>query len=334
MAKEKTEHKEITKKIPDDGEAEILFDGQSGIPDLKASIPDNLPVLPLKDIVVFPYMMFPILAGRESSIAAINKAVEKDKFILLVTQLDDKIEDPTFENLYKTGTVAKIIQVLRLPNGLIKVLVDGLVTAKIDKFRSDKFITANITVIQNPINRDTELEALIRQSAKLFTDYVKTNRTIPHETLVAFENIKEPDRKLFYIASTINANVHKKQQILEIDELHKQFYEVLFLLGSEMEVLNVEKEIDAKIYQTMQKNQRKFIVQEQIRILQDELGDGTETDPELIKLKEQIDKSGMPEQVMKKAMEEFTKLKKLPTMSPDYSVIRNYSRLDGKCTME
>ncbi|MEZ4690218.1 MAG: LON peptidase substrate-binding domain-containing protein [Ignavibacteria bacterium] len=256
MAKEKTEHKEITKKIPDDGEAEVLFDGQSGIPDLKASVPDNLPVLPLKDIVVFPYMMFPILAGRDSSIAAINKAVEKDKFILLVTQLDEKIEDPTFENLYKTGTVAKIIQVLRLPNGLIKVLVDGLVTAKINKFYSNKFITADITVKQNPVNKDTELEALIRQSAKLFTDYVKTNRSIPHETLVAFENIKEPDRKLFYIASTISANVHKKQQILEIDELHKQFYEVLFILGSEMEVLNVEKEIDAKIYQTMQKNQK------------------------------------------------------------------------------
>ncbi|HMQ70514.1 MAG TPA: endopeptidase La [Ignavibacteria bacterium] len=330
MAKSKTEktikseHKEITKKIPEDGEAEVLFDGQSGIPDLKATIPDNLPVLPLKDIVVFPYMMFPILAGRESSIAAINKAVEKDKFILLVTQLDEKIEDPTFENLYKTGTVAKIIQVLRLPNGLIKVLVDGLVTAKISKFYSNNFITADITVKQNPINKDTELEALIRQSAKLFTDYVKTSRTIPHETLIAFDNIKEPDRKLFYIASTISANVHKKQHILEIDELHKQFYEVLFLLGSEMEVLNVEKEIDAKIYQTMQKNQRKFIVQEQIRILQDELGEGTETDPELIKLKEQIDKSGMPEQVMKKAMEEFTKLKKLPTMSPDYSVLRNY----------
>lgn len=324
MAKEKKEHKEVAKKIAEDGEAEILFDGESGIPDLKTSIPDNLPVLPLKDIVVFPYMMFPILAGRESSIAAINKAVENNKYILLVTQLDEKIEDPTFENLYRTGTVAKIIQVLRLPNGLIKVLVDGLAVAKIDKFYSDKFISADIKIKSNPINKDTELEALIRQSAKLFTDYVKTNRTIPHETLVAFENIKEPDRKLFYIASTINANVHKKQQILEIDELNKQFYEVLFLMGSEMEILNVEKEIDAKIYQTMQKNQRKFIVQEQIRILQDELGEGTETDPELIKLREQLDKSGMPEQVMKKAMEEFTKLKKLPTMSPDYSVIRNY----------
>lgn len=325
MAKSKEEKNDVLDNTgTNDLNTEVLFENQSQIPDLKTSIPTKLPVLPLKDIVVFPYMMFPILAGRESTIAAINKSIEKDKFILLVTQLDDKIEDPTFENLYKTGTVAKIIQVLRLPNGLIKVLVDGLVTAGIEKFYSDKFISADIAIKSISFKRDTELEALIRQATKLFTDYVQTNRTIPQETLVAYENIKEPDRKLYYIASTINADVHKKQQILEISDLHKQYYEILYLLGSEMEVLNVEKEIDAKIYQTMQKNQRKFIVQEQIRILQDELGEGTETDPELIKLKEQIDNSGMPEPVMAKAMEEFNKLKKMPSMSPDYSVIRNY----------
>lgn len=310
----------------EDGEnaTEVIYDTPSQIPDANKTIPTLLPVLPLKDIVLFPYMIFPILAGRESTIAAINKSVEKDKFILLVTQLDEKIEEPTFENLYKTGTVAKILQVLRLPNGLIKVLVDGLVTAKVEKFYSDKYITADIKIRNVPFKEDTELKALIKQATKLFTDYVQTNRTIPQETLVAYENIKEPDRKLYYIASTISADVHKKQKVLEITDLHKQYYEILYMLGSEMEVLNVEKEIDAKIYQTMQKNQRKFIVQEQIRILQDELGEGMESDPELIKLKDQIDSSGMPEPVMKKALDEFSKLKKMPSMSPDYSVIRNF----------
>jgi len=326
MTKSKEEKKEILQSNIETGEAssEVIYENQSHIPDINVSIPTRLPVLPLKDIVVFPYMIFPILAGRESTIAAINKSIEKDKFIMLITQLDEKIEEPTFENLYKTGTVAKILQVLRLPNGLIKVLVDGLVTASIDKFHSDKFISADIKLKTGTFKKDTELEALIRQATKLFTEYVQTNRAIPQETLVAYDNIKEPDRKLYYISSTINADVHKKQQILEITDLHKQYYEILYLLGSEMEVLNVEKEIDAKIYQTMQKNQRKFIVQEQIRILQDELGEGAETDPELVKLKEQIDKGGMPEPVMAKAIEEFNKLKKMPTMSPDYSVIRNY----------
>jgi len=326
MAKNKEEKKEIIQSNIETGEAssEVIYENQSRIPDINATIPTKLPVLPLKDIVVFPYMIFPILAGRESTIAAINKSIEKDKFIMLVTQLDEKIEEPTFENLYKSGTVAKILQVLRLPNGLIKVLVDGLVTANVEKFQSDKFISADIKIKNGAFKKDTELEALIRQATKLFTEYVQTNRAIPQETLVAYDNIKEPDRKLYYISSTINADVHKKQQILEINDLHKQYYEILYLLGSEMEVLNVEKEIDAKIYQTMQKNQRKFIVQEQIRILQDELGEGTETDPELVKLREQIDNSGMPEPVMNKANEEFNKLKKMPTMSPDYSVIRNY----------
>ncbi len=326
MAKNKEEKTKINQNNSDTDEAasEVIFDNKSNIPDLNSSIPSSLPVLPLKDIVVFPYMMFPILAGRESTIAAINKSIEKDKFILLITQLDEKIEEPTFENLYKTGTVAKIIQVLRLPNGLIKVLVDGLVTAHIEKFHSENYISADIQIKNLPFKKDTELEALIRQATKLFTEYVQTNRSIPQETLVAYENIREPDRKLFYIASTINADAHKKQRILEIGDLHKQFYEILFILGSEMEVLTVEKEIDAKIYQTMQKNQRRYIVQEQIRILQEELGEGTETDPELIKLKEQIDKSGMIESAMNKAMEEFNKLKKTPSMSPDYSVIRNY----------
>ncbi len=308
----------------DENSSEVIYQNQTNIPDLKVAIPDELPVLPLKDMVVFPYMMFPILAGRESTIAAINNSLEKDKFIMLVSQLDEKIEEPTFENLNKTGTVAKIIQVLRLPNGLIKVLVDGLVTAKVKKYKSDKYISAEVEVLYNPFKKDTELEALIRQATKLFTDYVNTNRSIPQETLVAFENIKEPDRKLYYIASTISADVSKKQKILEMSDIHKQFYEILYILGSEMEVLNVEKEIDAKIYQTMQKNQRKFIVQEQIRILQDELGDGMESDPDLIKIREQIEASGMPEQVLKKAMDEFNKLKKIPSMSPDHSVIRNF----------
>ncbi len=303
---------------------EVIYDTTQDVHEFNSDIPETLPVLPLKDMVVFPYMMFPILAGRESTIAAVNSSVEKDKFILLVAQVDEKIEEPTFENLYNTGTVAKIIQVLRLPNGLIKVLVDGLFAADVKKFHSGKFISATFEIKNPPFRRDNELEALMRQATKLFTDYVQTNRTIPQETLVAYENIKEPDRRLYYIASTINAGVPKKQKILAIGDLHKQYYEILYIMSSEMEILNVEKEIDEKIYQTMQKNQRKFIVQEQIRILQDELGEGVETDPEMMRLRDKIETSGMPEAIVKKAQEEFSKLKKTPTMSPDYSVLRNY----------
>jgi ATP-dependent Lon protease len=317
-------------KESSEGKAEVLYDNKSApvTRDLTQenvnSFPTTLPVLPLKDIVILPYMIFPILAGRESTIRAVNRSIETDKYIFLVSQVDEKIEDPKAETLYKTGTIAKILQVLKLPNGLIKVLVDGLVTADVVKFTTDNFITADLKLKDNSFKQDVELEALVRQSSKLFIDYVNTNRSIPQETIVAFENIREADRKLYYMASVLNVPVTKKQKILETEDLHKQYYELLFILNSEIEILNVEKEIDAKIYQVMQKNQRKFIVQEQIRILQDELGEGVETDPELIKIKSDIDEAGMPEPVKEKALEEFNKLKKTPAMSPDFSVIRNY----------
>ncbi|MBL7128816.1 MAG: LON peptidase substrate-binding domain-containing protein, partial [Ignavibacteria bacterium] len=290
----------------------ILFEDKEVSAEVKDDpglIPTDLPVLPLKDIVIYPYMIFPILAGRESTIKAIDKSIESDKYILLVTQLDAKIEDPTFENLYQTGTVAKILQVLRLPNGLIKVLVDGIVPATVTKFHSNSFIKAQVSVKFNELKEDTELKGLIRQATKKFKEYVNSNETIPNESIVAYDNIKESDRKLYYIASTLIVDVNKKQRLLEIDDLHKQYYEVLFLLTSELEILHIEKDIDAKIYTEMQKNQRKFIVQEQIRILQDELGEGVELDPDLIKIREKIEKSGMSDNILEKAMDEFNKLR-------------------------
>lgn len=309
-------------KFNDFPETEIIS-SEKNISD-NNNIPNDLPVLPLKDIVVFPYMIYPILAGRESTIKAINKSLDNDKYILLVTQLDEKIEDPTYENLYKTGVVAKILQVLKLPNGLIKVLVDGIVPAKVEHFHTGEYISASIIIKYQVYDVDTELMALERRTTKLFTDYIQSNKSIPQESIVAYNNINEYDRKLYYVISTLNIDVHKKQRILEIEDLKTQFYEVLVILGSELEILNVEKDIENKIYNSMQKNQRKFIVQEQIRILQDELGEDTETDPELIKIREQIEKAGMPNHVKEKAMDEFNKLKKTPQMSPDFSVIRNY----------
>ena len=288
------------------------------------SLPDILPVLPLKDIVIFPYMVFPILAGRESTIKAINKSTETDKYIFLVSQIDPKLEEPSIDNLYTTGTIAKILQVLRLPNGLIKVLVDGLVIANSTGYIAGEYISSKLKIKPAEFEDNNELRALEKRSSKFFSEYISSNPSIPKETLEAFENIFEPDRKLFYIASALNVDVQKKQVLLEKNSLKDQYYELLYILNSEIEVLNIEKDIDAKIYQAMQKNQRKFIVQEQIRILQEELGDGTELDPDLIKIREQIEISGMPDPIMQKAMEEFNKLRKTPQMSPDFGVLRNY----------
>lgn len=293
------------------------------IPD-KTDLPTFLPVVPLRDIVIFPYMMYPILAGRESTISAINFSLEKEKYVMLVTQKDSRIEDPSPENLYTYGTVAKILQVIKLPNNLIKVLVDGITQARIIEFKQNAFLEADIEYIFPKIEESTELNAVIRQATKLFTDYVANNRGVAQESLMAYENIKEPDRKLYYIASTILVSIQRKQKLLEYSTLLEQYYEMINLLSSEIEIFKVEKDIETKINQSMQKNQRRFIVQEQIRILQDELNDEDETDPDFLKLKDAIQKSKMPKDVKEKAMEEFQKLKKIPPMSPEATVSRNF----------
>lgn len=290
----------------------------------KSNLPQNMPVVPLRDIVIFPYMMYPILAGRETTISAINHSLEREKYIMLVAQKDSKIEDPAPGNLYTHGTVAKILQVIKLPNNLIKVLVDGITQAKIISFKHGIFLEAEIQYIFPAIVESTELNAVMRQASKLFNDYVTNNRAVAQESLMAYENIKEPDRKLYYIASTILVSIERKQRLLELDTLLEQYYEMIDILSSEIEIFKVEKDIETKINQSMQKNQRRFIVQEQIRILQDELNDEDETDPEFIKLRDGIKNSKMPADVKEKAMEEFQKLKKIPPMSPEATVSRNF----------
>lgn len=290
----------------------------------KSELPTFLPIVPLRDIVIFPYMMYPILAGRESTISAINFALEKEKYVMLLTQKDSRVEEAEADNLYEYGTVAKILQVIKLPNNLIKVLVDGIAQAKVKKFKKEKFLETDIEYIFPPVEESTELNALMRQATKLFNDYVTNHRGVAQESLMAYENIKEADRKLYYIASTILVSIQRKQRLLELTTLFEQYYELIDILSSEIEIFKVEKDIETKINQSMQKNQRRFIVQEQIRILQDELNDEDETDPDFIKLKDAIMQSKMPKDVKEKSLEEFQKLKKIPQMSPEATVSRNF----------
>ena len=290
------------------------------------SVDGFIPVIPLKDTVIFPYTVYPVLAGRESTIKAIENAVEKDNYIFLATQINSLTENIDPDNLYKSGTVAKIIQVLRMPNALIKILVDGISSADVLEYRINSFIEAEVKIKNfSNIKSDAELEAVSRKVKSLFTDYINANPVFPKETLLTFENIPEFDRRAYYISSTINIDIQKKQYLLEMSDIKSLYYELVYYLTSELEISNIIKEIDNKVYTEMQKNQRRFIVQEQIRILQDELGEDSEIlDPDLQKMFEKIENCGMPEGVKAKAMEEFNKLKKTSSMSPDFSVTRNY----------
>ncbi len=292
---------------------------------LLEEIPEILPILPLRDIVIFPYMIFPVLVGREQSISSANYALEHTKYIFLSTQKKSNIEDPTHDDLFIEGTVAKIVQILKLPNGLLKILVDGLLQARIVEFTDRKeFFEGKIEVIIPETFNDHEMNALIRQMSQLFKEYVKISRNVPNETIAAFDNIEEPDRKVFYAAANINQSIEVKQNILNKFTLKEQYYEVIKVLNSEIDILKIEKEIDTKVQENISKSQRKFIIQEQIKILQDELGEDEDASPEFAKIREQIKNAKMPEEVEAKALEEFNKLKKTPPMSPESTVIRNY----------
>ncbi len=288
-------------------------------------IPKILPVLPLRDNVIFPYMIFPVLVGREQSIRAANFALESSKYIFLAAQKRSNIEEPTREDIYTDGTIAKIIQILKLPNGLLKILVDGIIQGRIINFTErTNFFEASVEIIQQQEEDKREMNALIRQMSGLFKEYVKINKSIPPEAVNAYENINEPDRKLFYVAANINQTIEVKQKILQCLSLKDQLYEVIKILHSEIEILKIEKEIEGKVQDNIAKSQRKFIIQEQIRILQDELGEDEEISPEFLKLKEQILNAKMPEIIQEKALEEFNKLKKTPPSSPEATVLRNY----------
>ncbi|HTP78840.1 MAG TPA: endopeptidase La [Bacteroidota bacterium] len=289
-----------------------------------ASIPTKLPILPLRDVVVFPYMLYPVLVGRESSLRAATEALERGKNILLVAQKNAAVDEPTADDIYREGTVAKIIQMLKLPNGLMKILVDGIVQASIRKFvENQSYLECEVLINTTPLPAGREIDALVRHTTTLFTEYVRLNRNLPPESLITFEGIREPQRKMYYVASNILQSVDVKQRVLQIQSLRDQLYELSKILSTEVDILKIEKDIDTKLQDNIQKSQRKFFIQEQIRILQDELGEDEAT-PELSKLKEQILAAHMHKEAEEKALEEFNKLKKTPALSPEFTVTRNY----------
>jgi len=292
--------------------------------DRRSGLPTRLPVLPLRDVVVFPYMIFPVLVGRESSLRAVNEALEREKYIFLAAQRNSVTEEPGAGDIYHDGTVAKIVQILKLPNGLMKILVDGIAQASVREFvPNTKYLEADLDIGPGAAEMDSELDALLRHTASLFAEYVHLNRNVPSEVLVAFENTREAQRRVFYIASNILQSVDVKQKVLELRGMREQLHELIRILNSENDVLKIEKEIDTKVHDNIARSQRKYFIQEQIRILQDELGDD-EASPELAKLREDIRRAKLPPAAEAKALEEFAKLKKTPPLSPESTVIRSY----------
>lgn len=292
-----------------------------------SAIPKILSVLPLRDVVVYPHMIFPVLIGRENSIHAVSEALKREKYIFLAAQ-STEANDPTKDDIFHAGTIAKIVQLVRLPNNLIKILVDGVIQARAVRFvPSELCLEAEVEpVVVESDETNPEFQAMVRHAGELFLEYVRASRTMPPEVATAFANIQDPVRQLFYAAANLEADVSAKQKVLERMTLRDQYFELIAMLTAEIEVQKLEQDIDVKVQESIQKTQKRYFIQEQIRALQEELEDD-DAFPELSKLRENLDNAQLPEAALKHANEEFDKLKKTQPMSPEYGVLRNYLEL-------
>jgi len=288
-------------------------------------VPRTLPVIPLRDVVVYPSMAYPVLIGRDSSLRAATFSWEHHKFVFLATQKNAAMDDPGPAQIHPEGTIAKIVQIVKLPNGLMKVLVDGVFQGAFSSCASNgEYLEAEVEIVSPETVVTREVDALARHAATLFSDYVHLNRNLAGEVLLSYEKITDVVRRLYFIAANLTVGVETKQTILRQRGLRDQYFEIAKILTSELDILRIEKDIDTKVHDSIQKAQKKFLLQEQMRVLQDELGTDDVLSPELEKLKKQIKAARMPAGVAEKAQEEFAKLKKTPPQSPEFGVGRNY----------
>jgi ATP-dependent Lon protease len=286
----------------------------------------SLPVLPLRDTLIFPYSMFPVLVGRETSLAAVESAMMGDQFLFLLTQRNPDQEDPGVDDLYQYGTIAKVVQVLRLPNNLMKVLVSGVMIGKASEVKMGaSWFEAKLNPILLPEPKNKSVfKTLNRRTREKFEKFVITNAELPEEVLLGFDPEAEADRQLYYMASYLDLELTDRQKLIEKKSVEEQYKLFLTLLTSELEVMEVSNRITEKVQEDIQESQKKFFIQEQIRALQEELDQNDFGDPELIRLKEIVDGLDMGPDAKAKALEELERLKKTPQMSPEYTVSRNY----------
>jgi len=285
----------------------------------------NIAVLPLRDVVVYPHMVIPLFVGREKSILALDQAMRSNKQILLVAQKQAEVDDPGADDIYRIGTLANILQLLKLPDGTVKVLVEGSVRASIGAIRTDNFFAADVDLLKDQSQYDErEMDVLTRSVISQFEQYVKLNRKVAPEILTALAGIEEPGRLADNVAAHMALKLDAKQRVLEILDVRKRLEHILALLEGEMDVLQIEKRIRGRVKQQMEKSQREYYLNEQMKAIQKELGDLEDAPNEMSELEKRIQKAGMPKEARDKAMAEFNKLKLMSPMSAEATVVRNY----------
>ncbi|MDP2419172.1 MAG: endopeptidase La [Hydrogenophaga sp.] len=292
------------------------------------SLPLDLPLLPLRDVVVFPHMVIPLFVGRPKSIKALEAAMEAERRIMLVAQKAAAKDEPSTDDMFEMGCVATILQMLKLPDGTVKVLVEGLQRAKVLAIRDgDTHFVASVAPIDSSVERadaqSTELEALRRAVMQQFDQYVKLNKKIPSEILTSISSIDDPGRLADTIAAHLPLKLESKQVVLDLDPVNKRLENLFEQLEREVDILNVDKKIRGRVKRQMEKNQRDFYLNEQVKAIQKELGDGEEG-ADIEEIEKKIKLAKMPAEARKKADAEFKKLKLMSPMSAEATVVRNY----------
>ncbi len=286
---------------------------------------DLYPVLPLRDIVVFPHMIVPLFVGRDKSVRALEDVMKDDKQVLLLAQKNAAEDDPTVDDIYEVGTVATVLQLLKLPDGTVKVLVEGAQRARVTGYiENENFFEAQAVLLEESESDDQELEALSRSVVTQFDQYIKLNRKIPPEALVSINQIDEPSKLADTIASHLALKISEKQELLEIETVVERLERVYSFMESEIGVLQVEKKIRNRVKRQMEKTQREYYLNEQLKAIQKELGDGEDGKDETAEIEERIAKTKLSKEAREKTVAELKKLKNMSPMSAEATVVRNY----------
>ena len=305
-----------------------MANSETGITESKDKPSQHLPVLPLRDVVVYPYMVIPLFVGRDKSIKALDVAMAGNKQIMLAAQTSAEVDEPQTEDIHTFGTLATILQLLKLPDGTIKVLVEGSQRAKVETFYDEndgEYFSADIYVLEEDKDVDEKESAvLVRSVTSLFNQYVKLNKKLPSEVLSSLTGIDEPSRLADTIAAHLSLKVEEKQEILEILSPPERLEHLMRMMDSELDLLQVEKRIRGRVKQQMEKSQREYYLNEQMKAIQKELGDMDDVPNENEDLSNKIESVGLSKEAHKKASSELAKLKMMSPMSAEATVVRNY----------
>ena len=285
----------------------------------------KMPVLPLRNIVVYPHMVVPLFVGRDKSISALEEVMDKGQELLFLAQKDADTNDPQKEDLYEVGTLGKVLQLLKLPDGTVKVLVEGIKRAKVEELIAhENFLEAKVEVISEEKVKDKTIIAISRQVVSRFEDFVKLNTKVASEVVSSLKDISDPSKIADTIASQMTGNVSEKQKLLEIFNLEERLNDILNLLDGELSVLQVEKKIKRRVKNQMEKTQKEYYLNEQMKAIQKELDDDEEGIDDIAEIEEKIKNTKLSKEALEKTKNELKKLKQMSPMSAEATVVRNY----------